>query len=65
MFTKIKYFELPYKDVKTYINLLNKLLDKIALENVNLRVNGQEFKQEFVKYAELLEKCYHTLYHFK
>ena len=40
MFTKIKYLQMPYKDVKTYITLVNKLLDKMALENDNLRVNG-------------------------
>ena len=56
---------MPYKDVKTYINLVNKLLDKICLENVNLRVNGEAFKAEFIKYTTLLEETYHTLYHFK
>ena len=65
MFTKIKYLQMPYKDVKTYINLVNKLLDKICLENVNLRVNGEAFKAEFIKYTTLLEETYHALYHFK
>ena len=65
MFTKIKYLQMPYKDVKTYINLVNKLLDKICLENVNLRVNGEAFKAEFIKYTTLLEETFHALYHFK
>ena len=56
---------MPYKDVKTYINLVNKLLDKICLENVNLRVNGEAFKAEFIKYTTLLEETFHALYHFK
>ena len=64
MFTKIKYLQMPYKDVKQYINLLNKLLDKICLENVNLRVNGEAFKAEFIKYTELLEETFHAQYHF-
>lgn len=65
MFTKIKFFDMPYKDVKTYLNLLNKLLEKSALENVDLNVNGQDFKREFIKYTTLLEDSYHALYHFK
>ena len=33
MFNKINYLEMDWKDVKIYIELLNKLLNKISLEN--------------------------------
>jgi len=56
---------MEYKDVKIYINLVNKLLDKIAREHVNLRVNGESFKAELAKYVTLLEDTFHALYHFK
>ena len=65
MFTKIKYLEMEWKDVKIYINLVNKLLHKISLENVNLRVKSEEFKAEFVQYTSLLEETYHAIYHFR
>ena len=48
MFTKIKYLDMDWKDVKIYIDLVNNLLDKITLGNVNLRVKSEEFKAEFV-----------------
>ena len=65
MFTKIKYLDMDWKDVKIYIDLVNKLLHKISLENVNLRVKSEEFKAEFVKYTSLLEETYHAIYHFR
>lgn len=55
---------MPYKEVKIYINLVNKLLDRISKEHVNLSVNGEAFKAEFVKYITLLEETFHALYHF-
>ena len=48
MFTKIKYLDMDWKDVKIYIDLVNKLLHKISLENVNFRVKSEEFKAEIV-----------------
>ena len=65
MFNKIKYLEMDWKDVKIYIDLVKKLLNKISLENVNYRVNSESFKAEFVKYIELLEETYHAIYHFR
>ena len=65
MFTKIKYLQMEYKDVKIYLNLVNKLLNKISIEHVNLRVNGEAFKAEFSKYTTLLEDIFHARYHFK
>jgi hypothetical protein len=40
MFTKIKYLSMGYKEVQTYMALLNKLLAKSAIEQTSLRVNG-------------------------
>ena len=65
MFTKIKYLSMEWKVVKIYIDLVNKLLDKITLENVNLRVKSVELQAEFVQYSQLLEETYHALQHFK
>ena len=56
---------MSYKDIMIYINLVGKLLEKISREHVNLRVNGEAFKAEFVKYTTLLEDTFHALYHFK
>lgn len=51
--------------MQTLIKVLNVLLEKLALEHTNLKVNGQAFRIEFSKHVTLLEDSYRALYHFR
>lgn len=49
MFMQIKYLDMEYKDLQTYIKLLSTNLNKIAKEQTSFRVNGEAFRVEFVR----------------
>lgn len=65
MFMQIKYLDMEYKDLQTYIKLLSTNLNKIAKEQTSLRVNGEAFRAEFVRNIQLIEDTFLALYAFR
>lgn len=64
IYMKIKYLRMEHKEMRTYIDLVSKLVDKIARENENLGMRQKGFKREFTHYTTLLEEMHHALYYF-
>ena len=61
MFTKIKYLQMKRQEVQKYIQMLTRLLEKMAKEQTNLRINTEAFKNEFRRCIILLQETYEAL----